>query len=83
MQRMHYVMLPVFRDNNERMMTMLERLKKPWVIAGLAALAYRLLTETYGIAIDNESWQFTVDALSYVLIGIGVYSGAGSEKTSE
>ncbi|EMT54697.1 hypothetical protein I532_03795 [Brevibacillus borstelensis AK1] len=62
---------------------MLERLKKPWVIAGMAALAYRILTETYGLAIDNQSWQFVVDALSYVLIGVGVYSGAGSEGKTE
>jgi hypothetical protein len=52
----------------------------PWLIAGFAGLAFRILTEYAGFHIDSELWRNGVDILSYALIGIGVYSKHDADK---
>lgn len=52
---------------------MLERMKNPLFIAAAASLVYQVL-EKYGYAPTFDDYQMAVDLVSYLLIGVGVYS---------
>ncbi|MED4726976.1 hypothetical protein P9597_02275 [Aneurinibacillus migulanus] len=53
---------------------MKERLKDPFLWAGVSGLLYQLLNAR-GIIVPPDLWDLGLDIISYACIGIGVASG--------
>ena len=56
------------------------RLRNPAFLLALAGLIYQIL-ESFGIQIPKETYREAVDVISYVFIGVGVYSSFDSTTT--
>lgn len=56
---------------------MLERIKKPWVIMGIASILYNVL-EMNGVKIPQDQFRLIIDLLSYLILGIAVYTDHGT-----
>lgn len=58
---------------------MLERIKKPWIIVGIAMIIYNALKQA-GIEIPQDDFRFYVDILSYIILGYAVYTDHGTKE---
>ena len=58
---------------------MLDRLKNPYFILALASLVYQIL-KACGVQLQHDLYQLSVDILSYVFIGVGVYKTDFSKR---
>ncbi len=58
---------------------MKERLKDPFLWAGVSGLLYQILNAR-GIIVPQGLWDLGLDLLSYLCIGVGVVSGYQGTK---
>ncbi|MCP1355478.1 hypothetical protein [Aneurinibacillus migulanus] len=58
---------------------MKERLKDPFLWAGVGGLSYQILNAR-GIIVPPDLWDLGLDLLSYLCIGVGVVSGYQGAK---
>lgn len=59
-----------------------KRLSNPLFLAAVASAIYQVLTK-YGQAPDLGTYQLYVDLVCYALLGGGIYSTFGSDKTTK